>query len=78
VPIFGVGPEGVARPDTVVETLLDRLLAASSSRTSTDTILQDWTKGRRSEVDDINSHVSPEGASIVACDSWSQADDAES
>jgi 2-dehydropantoate 2-reductase len=57
VPIFGVRPEDVARPDTVVETLLDRLLAGFVLPHSTSTILQDWTKGRRSEVDDINGHV---------------------
>ena len=57
VPIFGVGPEDVARPETVVETLLDRLLAGFVLPHSTSTILQDWTKGRHSEVDDINGHV---------------------
>jgi 2-dehydropantoate 2-reductase len=57
VPIFGLGPEDVARRDTVVETLLDRLLDGFVLSHSTSTILQDWGKGRRSEVDDINGHV---------------------
>jgi 2-dehydropantoate 2-reductase len=57
VPIFGLGPEDVLHPATVVETLLDRLLDGFVLPHSTSTILQDWTKGRRSEVDDINGHV---------------------
>jgi 2-dehydropantoate 2-reductase len=57
LPIFGLAAEDVAQPETVVETLLDRLLAGFVLPHSTSTILQDWTKGRRSEVDDINGHV---------------------
>jgi 2-dehydropantoate 2-reductase len=57
VPIFGLGQEEVARRDIVVETLLDRLLDGFVLSHSTSTILQDWGKGRRSEVDDINGHV---------------------
>jgi 2-dehydropantoate 2-reductase len=41
----------------VVEQLLDELLGGFVLPHSTSTILQDWTKGRRSEVDDINGHV---------------------
>jgi 2-dehydropantoate 2-reductase len=37
--------------------LLDTLLAGFVLPHSTTTILQDWAKGRRSEVDDINGHV---------------------
>jgi 2-dehydropantoate 2-reductase len=57
VPIFGLTEEDVTQPETVVETLLDQLLAAFVLTHSTSTILQDWRKGRRSEVDDINGHV---------------------
>jgi 2-dehydropantoate 2-reductase len=57
LPIFGLTPADVAQPDTVVETLLDTLLDGFVLPHSTTTILQDWTKGRRSEVDDINGHV---------------------
>jgi 2-dehydropantoate 2-reductase len=57
LPIFGLTPKDVARPETVVETLLDTLLCGFVLPHSTTTILQDWTKGRRSEVDDINGHV---------------------
>src|SRR5262245_26984625 len=57
VPIFGVLPKHVGQPSTVVETLLDRLLSGFVLPQSTSTVLQDWTKGRRSEVDNINGHV---------------------
>jgi 2-dehydropantoate 2-reductase len=57
LPIFGLTSTRLARPGTVVEILLDTLLAGFVLPCSTTTILQDWTKGRRSEVDDINGHV---------------------
>jgi 2-dehydropantoate 2-reductase len=57
LPIFGLTPADVAQPGTVVETLLDTLLDGFVLPHSTTTILQDWTKGRRSETDDINGHV---------------------
>ena len=41
----------------VVETLLDKLLSGFISPTTKTTVLQDWIKGRRSEVDDINGLV---------------------
>lgn len=57
LPIFGLRPDDVARPESVVEVLLETLLAGFVLPHSTTTILQDWAKGRRSEVDDINGHV---------------------
>jgi 2-dehydropantoate 2-reductase len=57
LPIFGLRPQDVSRPDSVVEVLLDTLLTSFVLPHSTTTILQDWAKGRRSEVDDINGHV---------------------
>jgi 2-dehydropantoate 2-reductase len=57
LPIFGLRPEDVARPEAVVETLLDTLLGGFVLPHSQTTILQDWHKGRRSEVDDINGQV---------------------
>jgi 2-dehydropantoate 2-reductase len=57
LPIFGLTPEDVAHPDTVVETLLDTLLSGFVLPHSTTTILQDWLKGRHSEVDEINGQV---------------------
>ncbi len=57
LPIFGLRPIDVAQTETVVETLLETLLNGFVLPHSTTTILQDWSKGRRSEVDDINGHV---------------------
>ena len=57
LPIFGLTAEDVSRPDTVVETLLDTLLAGFVLPETTTTILHDWLKGRRSETDDINGLV---------------------
>lgn len=57
LPIFGLTPRNVAREEAVVETLLNTLVDGFVLPHSTTTILQDWIKGRRSEVDDINGHV---------------------
>lgn len=57
LPIFGLPPEAVARPDTVVETLLDTLLTGFVMPDSKTTVLQDWAKGRKSEVDELNGLV---------------------
>jgi 2-dehydropantoate 2-reductase len=57
LPIFGLDEDALSRPEAVVETLLDTLLHGFVLPTSTTTILQDWTKGRHSEVDDLNGLV---------------------
>jgi 2-dehydropantoate 2-reductase len=57
LPIFGLGPADVARPESVVETLLDTLLGGFVLSHSLTTVLQDWSKGRHSEVDELNGHV---------------------
>lgn len=57
LPIFGLRPSDVVDRDTVVETLLDTLLAGFVLPTSKTTVLQDWIKGRRSEVDELNGWV---------------------
>ena len=57
LPIFGLKPDDVATPETVVETLLDTLLGGFVMPDSRTTILQDWMKGRRSEVDELNGYV---------------------
>ena len=56
-PIFGLGPADVAEPERVVERLLNALYAGFVLPSTTTTILQDWGKGRRSEVDEINGLV---------------------
>jgi 2-dehydropantoate 2-reductase len=57
LPIFGLAADAVADHETVAETLLDTLLAGFVLPTTKTTILQDWIKGRHSEVDDINGRV---------------------
>lgn len=61
LPIFGLDAAAVAAPERVVETLLDTLYAGFVRAGATTTVLQDWTKGRHSEVDDINGTVAREG-----------------
>lgn len=62
LPIFGLSADDVSRPETVVDTLLDKLYTAFVIPGATTTVLQDWTKGRHSEVDDINGAVVTGGA----------------
>ena len=64
LPIFGLSAADVARPETVVETLLDHLYRGFVIPGATTTVLQDWTKGRHSEVDDINGEVVAQGARL--------------
>jgi len=62
LPIFGLRADDVAQPETVVSTMLDTLYAGFVRPGATTTVLQDWTKGRRSEAADINGTVVAEGA----------------
>ncbi len=57
LPIFGLRAADLDREDRLVEQLLDTLLAGFVLPHTTTTILQDWNKGRHSEVDDINGLV---------------------
>lgn len=57
LPIFGLSASDVSDPDTVVEVLLDTLLAGFVLPGTKTTILQDWMKGRRSEVTELNGEV---------------------
>lgn len=57
LPIFGLDADAVSEPSAVVETLLSTLLGGFVMPTSKTTVLQDWLKGRRSEVDDLNGLV---------------------
>jgi 2-dehydropantoate 2-reductase len=62
LPIFGLSSDDVSHAASVVDTLLDKLYTAFVLPGATTTVLQDWTKGRHSEVDDINGAVVGEGA----------------
>ncbi|ODU79504.1 MAG: hypothetical protein ABT08_01405 [Microbacterium sp. SCN 71-21] len=64
LPIFGLSADDLGRPDAVVSTLLDTLYTGFVRPGATTTVLQDWTKGRHSEVDDINGTVVAEGARV--------------
>jgi 2-dehydropantoate 2-reductase len=57
LPIFGLSPEDVEHREGLVERLLETLLAGFVLEHTTTTILHDWSKGRHSEIDDINGLV---------------------
>ncbi|MCK6065801.1 MULTISPECIES: ketopantoate reductase family protein [Microbacterium] len=61
LPIFGLTPDEVADRSRVVETMTDKLFAGFVVPGATTTVLQDWTKGRHAEVDDLNGLVAAEG-----------------
>lgn len=64
LPIFGLTADDIADESTVVETMLDVLYDRFVVPGATTTVLQDWTKGRHGEVDDINGLVVAEGARL--------------
>lgn len=57
VPIFGLSSDRVAEPDQYAEDLLGEVLDKYSMPDTLTTVLQDWMKGRRAEVAEINGHV---------------------
>jgi 2-dehydropantoate 2-reductase len=57
LPIFGMSEDDVRQSNRLVETLLDTLLQGFVLSNTKTTVLQDWMKGRHSEVDDINGTV---------------------
>jgi 2-dehydropantoate 2-reductase len=61
LPIFGLTAADLGKTDRLVEHLLDTLLAGFVLPETKTTVLQDWMKGRRSEVDDLNGLVAREG-----------------
>jgi 2-dehydropantoate 2-reductase len=62
LPILGLTAREIRESNRVVETLLEKLLSGFISPTTKTTVLQDWIKGRRSEVDDINGLVASQTA----------------
>ncbi|MFB2579653.1 ketopantoate reductase family protein [Herbiconiux sp. P15] len=64
LPIFGLMPEEIAEPDRVVEIMTDKLFSGFVVPGATTTVLQDWRKGRHSEVDDLNGHVVDRGREL--------------
>jgi 2-dehydropantoate 2-reductase len=61
LPIFGLTAEDLRKTERPVEYLLDTLLDGFVLPETKTTVLQDWIKGRHSEVDDLNGLVAREG-----------------
>lgn len=57
VPIFGMTADDLLSPDEYAEILIGRVLTDYSFPNTLTTVLQDWRKGRRSEVSEINGLV---------------------
>lgn len=56
-PVFGLTEADVTSAETYAPALLDIVLQRFSSPTTRTTVLQDWMKGRRAEVQEINGTV---------------------
>ena len=57
VPIFGMAGVDLSKPEQYAETLLDAVLNDYTVPSTKTTVLQDWIKGRRAEVEQINGLV---------------------
>lgn len=64
VPIFGSERVEANDPDSYATVLLDAVLTGWTLPDTKVTVLQDWLKGRRAEVDDINGRVVREQAAL--------------
>jgi 2-dehydropantoate 2-reductase len=60
LPIFGLKDADLGQSNRLVDMLLDVLLVGFTLPTTKTTVLQDWMKGRHSEVDDLNGFVAAE------------------
>jgi 2-dehydropantoate 2-reductase len=63
-PIFGMADARVDDPDRYVDQLFDEVLNHFTLPETRTTVLQDWMKGRRSEVDQINGLVVDEQVTL--------------
>ena len=64
VPIFGLANVDPDDPDAFVETMLDAVYTQWSLPQTKTTVLQDWQKGRRGEVDQLNGFVVEQARSV--------------
>jgi 2-dehydropantoate 2-reductase len=64
LPIFGLTADEIADPDQMVDIMTDKLFTGFVVPGATTTVLQDWRKGRHSEVDDLNGLVVQRAASV--------------
>ena len=63
-PIFGMGDAKLSDPDSYAEQLFDAVLGHFTLPDTKTTVLQDWLKGRRGEVHEINGLVVEEQARL--------------
>jgi 2-dehydropantoate 2-reductase len=56
-PIIGLPRIATNDPDRYVDRIFDEVLKTFSTPTTLVTSLQDWRKGRRAEIQDVNGHV---------------------
>ena len=70
-PIFGLSERDVKDSNRLVETMLDRLMDGFVLQRTRGVVLQDWEKGRKSELEDLNGLVAARarerGAAAPAC-----------
>jgi 2-dehydropantoate 2-reductase len=64
VPIFGMADIDTSSPDAFATELLDRVLTDYSLPDTRTTVLQDWMKRRRAEIEEINGLVVREQARL--------------
>ena len=57
MPIFGMTDADLAGPDGYADRLLEIVLDVYTLPSTLTTVLQDWRKGRRAEVEELNGHV---------------------
>ncbi|MCI5074030.1 2-dehydropantoate 2-reductase N-terminal domain-containing protein [Oricola sp.] len=57
MPIIGMPPVMSNHPDRYVDEIFEKVLTTYSEEDTLTTSLQDWRKGRRAEVDDVNGWV---------------------
>jgi 2-dehydropantoate 2-reductase len=57
VPILGMAPPMTNHPDRFVDQIFDEVCSTFMMPDTLTTVLQDWRKGRRAEVMEINGHV---------------------
>ncbi|MCY4551166.1 MAG: 2-dehydropantoate 2-reductase [Defluviicoccus sp.] len=71
-PIFGLSERDVKDSNRLVETMLDRLMEGFVLQRTRGVVLQDWEKGRKSELEDLNGLVAARaresGAAAPACE----------
>lgn len=61
LPIFGLTEDEIRDRSRIVDVMTDKLFAGFVVPGATTTVLQDWRRGRHSEVDDLNGLVAARG-----------------